>query len=204
MHMIVGLGNPGPRYANNRHNIGFQVVERLAARHGIALNRSQFRARLGDGLIARRPLPGTLAPGVDSGTPGRKVLLVQPQTYMNASGEAVGQLARYYQIRPEGILIVHDHMDLERGRLRLRAQGGAGGNNGVKSIIQHLGSDAFPRIRVGVGRPPGRMDPAAYVLQDFGSQEEKEIFGVLRETICDAVECWLLDGLETAMNRYNG
>lgn len=204
LKLIVGLGNPGPRYADNRHNIGFQVVDRLAARHHIELNRTQSKARIGDGWIQRRPAPEQLLSPNPSPFERCKVILVKPLTFMNSSGEAVGQLARYYQVEPADILVIHDHMDLERGRVRLRAQGGSGGNNGVKSIISHLGGDLFPRIRVGVGRPPGRMDPAAYVLQDFGAQEEAEIIGPLRETLCDVVECWLFDGLETAMNRYNG
>jgi len=202
--MIVGLGNPGPNYAGNRHNIGFQVVDRFAARHRIDLGRTQAKARIGDGWVQRRGDVSDIFSGGIMGFDREKVLLVKPLTYMNNSGQAVSQLARFYQVEPEDILVIHDHMDLERGKLRLRPGGGSGGNNGIKSIMRLLGTDTFPRVRVGVGRPPGRMDPAAYVLQDFAADEETDIFAPLRETICDAVECWLFEGIETAMNRYNG
>jgi len=188
--MIVGLGNPGPRYARHRHNIGFQCVDLLARRHRIDVGRIQLRAAVGDGWISR---PDARA----------KVILVKPLTYMNASGEAVGPLVRYYRVELDDILVIHDDLDLDSGKLRFRRNGSSGGQNGVKSMIQHLGGPDFQRARVGVGRPPGRMDPAAYVLQDFSSAEE-EIFGPLRETVCDAIECWLFDGVEAAMNQYNG
>ncbi len=188
--MIVGLGNPGPRYARNRHNIGFQCVDLFARRHGIEVARMQLRAAVGDGWVSRN---GQRA----------KVLLVKPLTYMNASGEAVGALARFYQIAPEAIIVVHDDLDLEAGKLRLRRNGSSGGQNGVKSMIQHLGTPEFHRARVGIGRPPGRMDPAAYVLQDFSAAEE-ELFGPLRQTVGDALECWLFEGIDVAMNQFNG
>ncbi len=188
--MIVGLGNPGPEYARNRHNIGFQCVELFARRHAIDLTRMQQRAMIGSGWAGRGPMR-------------RKVMLVKPLTYMNASGQAVGPLAKYYQVAPQDILVVHDDLDLASGMLRLRPNGSAGGQNGVKSIIQHLGSQDFHRARVGIGRPPGRMDPADYVLQNFSDGEE-ETFAPLRETVADAIECWLFDGIDAAMNRYNG
>ncbi|OUC05197.1 peptidyl-tRNA hydrolase [Litorilinea aerophila] len=190
MKMIVGLGNPGPRYAKNRHNIGFQCVDLFSERHQIPLDKMQHRARLGSGWVQ------------DNGR-RQRVLLVKPLTYMNASGEAVAPLARYYRIAPEEILVIHDDLDLEAGRLRLRRNGSSGGQRGVQSIINQLGSQDFHRARVGIGRPPGRMDPAAYVLQDFSPQEEAEIFGPLRVTVCDAVVCWLFEGIEAAMNRFN-
>lgn len=202
--MIVGLGNPGPTYAGNRHNIGFQVVDRFAARHRIDLGRTQSNARIGDGWVQRRGDAQDMFSVGAMGIDREKVLLVKPLTFMNKSGLAVSQLARFYQVEPDDILVIHDHMDLERGKLRLRPGGGSGGNNGIKSIISLLGTDTFPRVRVGVGRPPGRMDPAAFVLQNFGADEEAEIFAPLREIICDAVECWLFEGVETAMNRFNG
>lgn len=204
LRMIVGLGNPGPTYAGNRHNIGFQVVDRFAARHRIDLGRTQSNARIGDGWVQRRGDAQDMFSVGAMGIDREKVLLVKPLTFMNKSGLAVSQLARFYQVEPDDILVIHDHMDLERGKLRLRPGGGSGGNNGIKSIISLLGTDTFPRVRVGVGRPPGRMDPAAFVLQNFGADEEAEIFAPLREIICDAVECWLFEGVETAMNRFNG
>jgi PTH1 family peptidyl-tRNA hydrolase len=188
--MIVGLGNPGPRYARNRHNIGFQCVNLLAQRHRIEGGRVQNRAMTVDGWITR-------------GDARAKVILVKPMTYMNASGEAVGPLARYYHVEPEAIIVVHDDLDLEMGKLRLRRDGSSGGQNGIKSITQHLGTPEFHRAKVGIGRPPGRMDSAAYVLQDFSAADE-ELFGPLRAKVCDALECWLFEGIEAAMNRYNG
>lgn len=188
--MIVGLGNPGPRYAGNRHNIGFQCVDLFARRHQIEIGRVQSRAAVGDGWVSRNGLRA-------------KVILVKPLTYMNLSGEAVGALARYYQIEADAIMVVHDDLDLDAGKLRLRRNGGSGGQNGVKSVMQHLGTPDFHRARVGIGRPPGRMDPAAYVLQDFSAAEE-DVFGPLRGTVGDALECWLFQGIDAAMNQFNG
>ncbi len=188
--MIVGLGNPGAKYALNRHNIGFQCIDRFARRHRIDGGRVQNRAMTVDAWITQ-------------GDERAKVILVKPMTYMNDSGAAVGPLARYYHIEPADIIVVHDDLDMELGKLRLRRDGSSGGQNGVKSIAQHLGTLAFHRVKVGIGRPPGRMDPAAYVLQDFSTQEE-ETFIPLRERVCDALQCWLFDDIETAMNRFNG
>ena len=188
--LIVGLGNPGPRYARNRHNIGFQCVDLLARRHQLDMGRLQHRASVGNGWLTRRDQRC-------------KVILAKPLTYMNASGQAVGPLLRFYQIEPEDLIVVHDDLDLESGKLRLRRNGSSGGQRGIQSIIQHLGSQEFHRARIGIGRPPGRMDPADYVLQDFTPAEE-EVFAVLREKVCDALECWVFEGIEAAMNQYNG
>ncbi len=188
--MIVGLGNPGPRYAANRHNIGFQCLELLARRHAIALDKMQNKAMVGQGWVR-------------AGGRHAKVLLVKPLTSMNLVGESVAPLARFYQVEPAQILVIHDDLDLESGRLRLRPGGSSGGQNGIKSLIERLGSQEFARARVGIGRPPGRMDPAAYVLQDFTADEES-IFGPLRARVADAAEMWLLDGMDIAMNRFNG
>lgn len=185
MFLIVGLGNPGSRYARNRHNLGFQVLDRLAARHDLRFDRSQKQALVAQGTIA-----------------GQRVLLAKPQTYMNASGEAVAPLARFYQIPLDRVMVIFDDLDLPLGTLRLRPGGGAGGHNGMRSIIHHLGSDAFPRLRIGIGRPPGRMAPTAYVLQDFRPEEEAEM-AIVREQAADAIELWLSEGLPAAMNRYN-
>ena len=190
MKMVIGLGNPGPTYAANRHNIGFQVVERFARRHNIALDRMQMKALTGQGWSQVRDQR-------------QKVFLVKPLTYMNASGQTVAALARFYQVNLCDLIVVHDDLDLESGRLRLRPGGSAGGQNGVKSIIQQLGSQEFARARIGIGRPPGRMDPADYVLQNFSAVEE-ETFGPLREHVCDALECWIFEGIDAAMNRFNG
>jgi len=201
--MIVGLGNPGPRYAHNRHNLGFQVIDILARRHNITLNRRQNKALFGDGWLIRRSTPDPNNPFGDR-QERQKVLLVKPMTYMNNSGEAVGPLVRYFDVETAHLLVIHDDLDLDSARLRLRPGGGSGGQKGVKSIIRHLGGEqGFARARIGIGRPPGRMDPAAYVLQNFSGQEEDD-FGPLRETVADAVECWIFEGIEAAMNKYNG
>jgi len=190
LKMVVGLGNPGPRYASTRHNIGFQCVELLGKRHAIALDRMQMKAMVGQGWITQ-------------GSQRVKVLLVKPLTYMNLSGESVAPLARFFQVSPANLLVIHDDLDLESGKLRMRPGGSSGGQNGIKSIIEKLGTQDFGRARVGIGRPPGRMDPADWVLQDFSSQEQ-EVFGPLRKRVADAVECWLFEGMATAMNRFNG
>jgi PTH1 family peptidyl-tRNA hydrolase len=188
--MIVGLGNPGPEHARDRHNIGFQVVDLLAERHGLAFNRYQKRARLAIGEI--------------SGPNGRvqRVLLAKPMTYMNLSGEAVGPLLRFYKIAPADLLVVYDDLDLPLGRIRLRPGGSSGGQKGVQSIIKHLGSEEFPRLRIGIGRPPGKMDPAAYVLQPFSPEQEEQMV-LVRQQAVEAIETWLAHGIEVAMNRFN-
>jgi PTH1 family peptidyl-tRNA hydrolase len=188
--MIVGLGNPGPQYSRNRHNIGFQCLELFARRHSLRLDRMQQRAMTGSGLAI-------------VGAARYKVLLVKPLTYMNGSGEAVAPLARYYQVELQDMIVVHDDLDLASAKLRLRQNGSSGGQNGIKSIVERLGTADFARVKVGIGRPPGRMDPADFVLQNFSAAEE-ELFGPLRERVCDALECWLHEGIATAMNRYNG
>lgn len=188
--LIVGLGNPGPQYSRNRHNIGFQCVELLAARHSLALDKMQHKAMTSSGYVT-------------CGGVRHKVLLARPLTFMNASGEAVAPLARYYGVEPPDLIVIHDDLDLASGKLRLRQNGSSGGQNGIKSIMERLGSAEFARVKVGIGRPPGRMDPADYVLQNFSAAEE-EVFTPLRGRVCDAVECWLAEGIEAAMNRYNG
>ena len=190
LKMIVGLGNPGPQYAANRHNIGFQCVELFARRQRIDLTKMQQRALTGDGWVERDGQR-------------QRVLLVKPLTYMNASGQAVVPLMRFYKVEVADLLVIHDDIDLAQGKLRLRLGGSSGGQNGIKSIIEQAGSADFARVKVGVGRPPGKMDPAAFVLQNFTSAEE-EIFGPLREKVGDALLCWLFEGLTVAMNRFNG
>jgi PTH1 family peptidyl-tRNA hydrolase len=188
--MIVGLGNPGLEYAHNRHNIGFQVVDVLAQRHGLAFDRFQKRARL---AIGRIDTPMSF---------GHRVLLAKPMTFMNASGEAVAALAAFYKIAPAHILVVSDDLDLPIGRIRLRPSGSSGGQKGMQSIIKHLASEGFPRLRVGIGRPPGAMDPAAYVLKPFSADQEAEMVFV-RIRAAEAIETWLALGVEAAMNQHN-
>ncbi len=187
--MIVGLGNPGPQYSRNRHNIGFQCVELLARRHNLRLDKLQQRSMTAVGVVA-------------CGGARHKVLLAKPLTFMNSSGEAVAPLARYYQIAAQDMIVIHDDLDLASAKLRLRQNGSSGGQNGIRSIIERFGSADFVRAKVGIGRPPGRMDPADFVLQNFSAAEE-DLFGPLRDRVCDAVECWLAEGIDAAMNRYN-
>jgi peptidyl-tRNA hydrolase, PTH1 family len=184
-YMIVGLGNPGRRYHYNRHNIGFMALESLAEKHEIDLKRVQSRAIVGSGRIAERA-----------------VILAKPQTFMNLSGESVGALMNYYRILPRCLLVVYDELDLPFGTIRLREKGGAGGHNGMRSIIQHAGTD-FPRLRLGIGRPPGRMDPAAYVLQDF-DQAEIPIVDEMLVTARAAIESFITQGINLTMSRFNG
>jgi len=183
--LIVGLGNPGRQHRENRHNIGFMLLDRLAARHSISLGRVQQRAIVGDGRILNQP-----------------VILAKPQTYMNLSGDAVGPLANFYKIPPERLLVIYDELDLPFGTLRLREKGGAGGHNGMRSIINHVGQ-SFPRLRLGIGRPPGRMAPSAYVLQDFSVADQPLLAQILDEGIT-AVETVLREGINLAMSRHNG
>ncbi|MCP4427622.1 MAG: aminoacyl-tRNA hydrolase [Chloroflexi bacterium] len=182
--LIVGLGNAGRKYRANRHNIGFMVVDRLAEAHGIGLGRVQNKALVGDGRIH-----------------AHSVILAKPQTMMNLSGDAVGPIANYYKIPLESVLVIYDELDLPLGTVRLRQKGGAGGHNGMKSIIQHLGND-FPRMRLGIGRPSGRMPPAAYVLQDFGKDELPIVEEIIDEAL-KAIVTFLTDGIDLAMSRHN-
>ncbi len=188
--LIVGLGNPGIQYSRNRHNIGFQVVDLLGRRSAIALDKMQHKAMTGAGWL-------------EKGSQRSKVILARPLTFMNNSGDAVAPLARFFQIEPADILVVADDLDLASGKLRMRKEGSSGGQNGIKSIIEKLGSPHVVRLKIGIGRPPGRMDPADYVLQNFSAEEEM-IFGPLRERACEAIEWWVFEGVEAAMNRFNG
>lgn len=183
--LIVGLGNPGREHRHNRHNVGFMTIDRIAAISNIGVTRVQNKALVGDGRFA-----------------GRSVILVKPQTYMNRSGDAVGPLARYYRVSPEATLVIYDDIDLQPGVIRLREKGGSGGHNGMRSLIQHLGQD-FPRLRLGVGRPAGKMPPSAYVLQDFG-REEQELLGSMLDEAVDAVKTFITEGIDIAMTRHNG
>ena len=183
--LIVGLGNPGRKYAGNRHNAGFQAVERLAAANDLHFDRRRNHASLAHGYIE-----------------DVRVALVKPQTYMNLSGEAVGGLARFFKVPPEQVLVVFDDLDLPLGSLRLRLRGGAGGHKGMTNIIAHLNTRDFPRMRIGIGRPPGRMPPEAYVLQDF-KDDEKLIMEHTYQRAVEATRVALRDGFETAMNRFN-
>ena len=185
--LIVGLGNPGREFRLNRHNAGFILLDRLVEKHGLL----GFSKRQGKALITTGSLGG--AP----------VVLAKPQTFMNLSGEAVGPLVRFYDLPLERLLVCLDDIDLPLGTLRLRPEGGSAGQNGLQSIIQNLGTEAFPRLRMGVGRPSGSKAAAGYVLKDFRG-EDLELFNVVLDRAVDAVETFTREGLVTAMNRFNG
>lgn len=184
--LIVGLGNPGRKYRGNRHNAGFQIVDSFAERHGLGFSKIQKKAAIATGMIEER-----------------NCILAKPQTYMNDSGRSVGPLVSFYKIAIENVLVIYDDLDLPTGTLRLRPDGSAGGQNGMRSIIQHLKTDDFARLRVGIDRPPGKMPVKAYVLQDF-SEGEWSVMQEIWPRAHNAIETWLRDGTELAMSRYNG
>ncbi len=185
MKLVVGLGNPAPEYAKTRHNVGFQVVDTLAARWGATFGAGKFEALVATGQ--RR---------------GAKIALVKPQTFMNLSGEAVGPMARYFRVAPEDVFAVYDDVDLPLGRLRLRASGSAGTHNGMRSVVQHLGTEAFPRLRVGIGAAQRGRDLTSHVLGKFATDEHEPMAAAI-ERAADCVE-HVLDGhWDDAMNTYN-
>ena len=185
-YMVIGLGNPGTEYQNNRHNVGFMAIDKISSELGFTYKKAKSKAIVMEGKWE-----------------DRKLILVKPQTYMNLSGTAVSSLAKFYKIEPGNMIVIHDDLDLPALTLRLRPGGGPGGQKGVASIIQNLGTQQFNRVRVGIGRPPGRMDPSNYVLQNFSKQEEKEI-PYLMETIFKAVKSIIECGIEISMNNFNG
>jgi len=188
--LVVGLGNPGPAYAHNRHNVGFRIVDVLADRAGVRFSR-------------HRRAVAAVAEGRLGGVPGGpKLVLAKPMTYMNLSGGPVVGLANFYKIPRERIVVVHDELDIPYGQLRLKLGGGEGGHNGLRSVSSALGSRDYLRVRFGIGRPPGRQDPADYVLSDFSTAERKEL-DVLIDRAADAVETLIAKGLETAQNIYH-
>ncbi len=181
--LVVGLGNPGPNYARTRHNVGFMVVDLLAERIGSAF---KLHKKSGADVATGR-------------LRGHPVVLARPRCYMNESGRQVGPLARFYSVPPGGMVVIHDDLDLDFGRIRLKCGGGEGGHNGLRSIATVLGSKDFQRVRFGIGRPPGRQDPAAFVLQAFGVRERDEV-PVICEQAADATELLIELGLEPAQN----
>ena len=182
----VGLGNPGDQYENTRHNAGFRVVDELADRGDFPVQRLKFHALTNTAVIG-----------------GQGVLVMKPVTYMNLSGEAVGEAARFYKLPPDHVLVISDDVDLPLGKLRLRKGGSAGGHNGLKSIIQHLGTDQFPRLKVGVGgKPHPDYDMADWVLGKLQGEDKKTMDEAARRA-AQAVECLLSQGMDKAMNQYN-
>lgn len=182
MYLLVGLGNPGARYARTRHNVGFMVIDSLSGKARIPVRRSEYHALVGRGDIS-----------------GREVILAKPQTFMNESGIAVGLLARRYGVHPSHLLVVVDDMDLPPGRLRIRPAGSSGGQRGMKSIIAALGTDEFPRLRVGIGRPAA--EAVDHVLSGFGTERARIEQAIA--AAADAAVCFVEEGIDSAMNRYN-
>ena len=184
--LVVGLGNPGPKYEWTRHNVGFLVVDELAERASIPVQKLKYKALTNTTVIG-----------------GQSVLLMKPTTYMNLSGESVGQAARFYKIPPERVLVISDDVALPQGKLRIRRSGSAGGHNGLKNIIAHLGTQEFPRIKVGVGDKPKKMDLADYVLSRFSKEDRAAMEDAFKEA-AKAVEVMITEGMDTAMNQFNG
>lgn len=191
MKLIVGLGNPGRGYANNRHNVGFICLNHFAKQQGIRFDKKQGRARIGIGEVA-----------------GSKVVVARPQTYMNLSGQSVSRLVRKFDINLADLLVIHDDLDLPLGKIRIRQGGGSGGHKGVDSIITCLGSQDFLRLRIGIGRPTtpfaqiSEADIIAYVLSNFNADEKQTITQVIPK-VSEAILCLLTEGLTAAMNKYN-
>lgn len=188
MKLLAGLGNPGGQYERHRHNIGFRIVDELCRRARVDLSQEKFGARIGQGTLG-----------------GEKVLFVEPQTFMNLSGQSVAGAAKFYKVELAEVLVIHDELDLPFGRLMLKAGGGHGGHNGLRSITEHFGADAYPRLRFGIDKPqgPGARDRVSgWVLSNFPKAEEAQL-GELVDRAADMAECWAREGLAVAMNRFN-
>lgn len=184
MFLIVGLGNPGSQYEDTRHNIGFKIVDNIAKEYNIEINRQKFKGMCGEGFIN-----------------GEKVILLKPTTYMNLSGESIREVVDFYKLSNDDVLVIYDDISLDVGRLRIREKGSAGGHNGIKSIIAHLGTDIFPRIKVGVGQP--NVDLVNYVLGKF-TKEEMEVLNESIDASTKAAKEIISNDVKTAMNIYNG
>jgi PTH1 family peptidyl-tRNA hydrolase len=184
--LIIGLGNPSREYRANRHNSGFMLVDRLAVKLDARFTRLQSKALVASAVYGER-----------------RIILAKPQTFMNLSGQAVQGLLRFYKLPLANLLVAHDDLDLPPGVIRIRPDGGSAGQKGMESIIQRLGTDEFPRLRLGIGRPPGRMDAPDYVLQDFSASEMTLISETLNRAVDAALE-FVVNGLDAAMNKYNG
>lgn len=185
MYIIAGLGNPTKEYDKTRHNVGFAVIDELAGKYGIDVSERKHRAFCGKGIIE-----------------GQKVILVKPQTFMNLSGESLRSVLDYYKIMPEELIVIYDDISLAPGQLRIRRKGSAGGHNGIKNIIAHLGTQEFPRIKVGVGEKPPRMDLKDYVLSHFSKGEQELMEEAFREAARAAV-MMMTEGVDKAMNHFN-
>ena len=185
MYLIVGLGNPEPEYNKTRHNMGFDVINKLAKKYNINLNKNNFNAIYQNAIIE-----------------GEKVILVKPQTYMNSSGESVKQFVDFYKIPIENVLVIYDDMDTEIEKIRIRSKGGPGSHNGMKSLIEKLNSEEFPRIRVGIGRPKNEFDRIDYVIGHINEEEYKRL-EIGQNKAVDAISYFIKNGIDNTMNKYN-
>ena len=185
MYVIAGLGNPGREYEGTRHNVGFMTLDALADKYNIDVREKAFKGLIGKGMIE-----------------GNKVILVKPQTYMNLSGECIRQVMDYYKVDPSEFIVIYDDISLVPGGIRIRKKGSAGGHNGIKNIIAHLGTQEFPRVRIGVGEKPARMDLADYVLSRF-PKDERVLMEEAFERAGEAAVCMMNDTMEHAMNQFN-
>ena len=185
MYLIAGLGNPTKTYEGTRHNVGFDMIDVLGNKFGIDVTTKKHKALVGRGIIE-----------------GMRVILAKPMTYMNLSGESIREIADFYKIEPENIIIIYDDISLDVGRLRIRKKGSAGGHNGIKNIIAHLGTQEFPRIKVGIGEKPEGWDLADYVLSKY-SKEEQKALDEASEGVIGAVKLIVMDDIDGAMNQYN-
>jgi PTH1 family peptidyl-tRNA hydrolase len=186
IYLIAGFGNPGREYRNTRHNVGFKLIDALLQEYRARLSKMQFKAMTG--MLDRNNV---------------RIILAKPQTFMNLSGQSVASLVRFYKIPLDKVLVVHDDIDLPLGSIRIRPGGGSGGQKGLASTIEKLGTQDFPRMRIGIGRPSGTQEAAGYVLQEFSKSDEKILAGVL-ESAVNAVGLFIEEGLEKTMTRYNG
>ena len=185
MYIIVGLGNPEPEYSNTRHNLGFDVINKLANKNNISLNRTKFNAIYGTGIIENE-----------------KIVLIKPQTFMNKSGEAVVQFVNFYKAPLSKLIVVYDDMDTDIGKIRVRAKGGAGSHKGMKSIVEQLQSEGFPKIRVGIGKPKSKFDRIDYVIGRIPDDEYLELQKG-EELAVEAVQYWIKNGIDNTMNKFN-
>lgn len=185
MYIVVGLGNPGTKYSKTRHNVGFDVVDYLAEKHNLKLNKIKYKSVYNEYSLN-----------------GEKIILLKPQTYMNNSGEAVLEIAQFHKVPAENIIVVQDDIDIAFGSIRLRKKGSAGSHNGLKSIIRLLGDDKLPRVKIGVGKAPENQDLADFVLGVFSQEERVSIDDAVKRA-GDSVECLILEGIDSAMNKYN-
>jgi len=184
--LIAGLGNPGKDYRHTRHNIGFMVIDHLSIELKIPVKKVKQKSLIGIGKLDNK-----------------EILLVKPQTFMNNSGESIAPLMRYYKVPHQNLMVIHDDLDIPFGTIRIRPTGGTSGQKGMKSIIEKIGSQEFPRIRMGIGRPPGHMDPVDFVLENF-SKDQLSILENILEDATNAIKTFIIDGLNKAMNTYNG